>query len=219
QQVGDRLAALKVLAPRDGYKSWFAVWMAKVKTDNPATAEEGLAALRAIGQGTDIPPVRTGAYAAIGSKLHVDKKNDEALAAWRKGLEIDPNEPELNNNVAYTLATEMGRPEEALPYAEKAAVSLQSNSSVLDTLGTVYLAMKKYDKAEQALLKSQAYVTNASERAAIYTHLAQLRVEQKNKGDANKYLGYVQDLIRRNEAVKSQFETEFKALKSRVDAL
>jgi tetratricopeptide (TPR) repeat protein len=193
--------------------------MNKVKADNTATSEEGLATLKGIGQGADAPAVRTGAYAAIGSRLHADKKNAEALAAWRKGLEIDPNEPELNNNVAYTLATEMGKPEDALPYAEKAAVSLQGNSSVLDTLGTVYLALKKYDKAEQALLKAQAYVSNVNERAAIYVHLAQLRVEQKNKGDANKYLGYVQDLIRRNEAVKGAFDEEFKALKSRADAL
>lgn len=217
--VADRLTALKVLAPKDGYKAWFAVWMNKVKADNTATSEEGLAALRAIGQGNDAKEVRSGAYAAIGSRLHADKKIPEALAAWRKGLEVDPNEPELNNNVAYTLATEMNKPEEALPYAEKAAVALQTNSSVLDTLGTVYLALKKYDKAEQALLKSQAYVTNVSERAAIYYHLAQLRVEQKNKGDATKYLGYVQDLIRRDETVKAQLEADYKVLRTRADAL
>jgi len=217
--VSDRLAALKVLAPKDGYKAWFAVWMNKVKADNTATSEEGLAALRAIGQGNDVPAVKTGAYAAIGTRLHMDKKIPEALAAWRKGLEIDPNEPELNNNVAYTLATELGKPEEALPYAEKAAVALQTNSSVLDTLGTVYLAMKKYDKAEQALLKSQAYVSNVNERAAIYYHLAQLRVEQGNKGDATKYLGYVQDLIRRNESVKSQLSEDYETLKRKADSL
>lgn len=218
-QVADRLAALKVLAPKDGYKSWFAVWMNKVKADNAATSAEGLAALQTIGQGTDIPAVRAGAYAAIGTKMHNDKNNAEAVAAWRKGLAIDPNEPELNNNVAYTLATEMGKPEEALPYAEKAAVSLQTNSSVLDTLGTVYLKLKKYDKAEQALLKSQAYVESVNERAAIYLHLAQLRIEQGNKGDATKFLRYVQDLIQRNETVKAQMEEEYKSLKSRADAL
>jgi len=218
-KVSDRLAALKVLTPKAGFTSWFALWINKLKADDPATREEGLAALRAITAGDAPKELKAGAYQAIGSRLHQDKQNEEALAAWRKGLEIDPNDPELNNNVAYTMATELGRGAEALPYAEKAVQAVGDNATVLDTLGAVYLVVKNYEKAEQVLLRAQAIAVDEMERTAVYLHMLDLRVAQANKGDAQKYLMYVSELLKHSEAVRTQFQEMYDKARDKVLAL
>lgn len=217
-QPKDQMAALKALEPKGGYRSWFSVWLNKLKADTPETSAEGLAALKLIGESKEANDVRAAAYAAIGSKLHADKKNEEALAAWRSGLLADPNDAELNNNVAFTLGTLLNRAPEAIPYAEKAAVSLPNNSSVLDTLGAVHLALKNYDKAEASLVQAQAYAQGEGERAAIYIHMAQLRAAQGNKVEAKKFLQFVSELMRQFDDVRKRFAEDFEKTKLLVDA-
>ncbi len=218
-QVKDQLAALKALEPKSGYKSWFAVWHNKLKGDAPESMAEGLAALKQIGEGGESTDVRVAAYAAIGSRLHSDKKHDEALAAWRSGLQVDPNDAEMNNNVAFTLATVLNRPAEAVVYAEKAALALPDNPSVLDTLGAVHLGLKNYDKAEQALVQAQAYASSESERTAIFLHLSKLRAAQGNRVEAQKFVEYAREIIRQSEEVRARFAEEFEKIKAEVAAM
>ncbi|MGE3107079.1 MAG: tetratricopeptide repeat protein [Phycisphaerales bacterium] len=215
----DRVAALKALEPKSGYKSWFAVWLYKAMADSSEMTADGLAGLKQIGEGSEPPAVRAAAYAAIGSRMHADKKNEEALAAWRAGLTADPYDAELNNNVAFSLATLLNRASEALPYAEKAALALPNNSNVLDTLGVVHLSLKNYDKAENALVQAQAYAEGEGERTAVFLHLAQLRAAQGNRVEAQKFVGYVKELMRLSDDVKARFAEDLAKTEAMVNAM
>ena len=64
-------------------------------------------------------------------------RHDEAIEAYEKILEIDPNHIIALNNLAYALAVHRKTPSEGLPYARRAAAAAPSNATVLDTLAWI----------------------------------------------------------------------------------
>ncbi len=118
-----------------------------------------------------------------------DRFQESADAALRaiKVLEQDPRHGgnpvymELLNNLAYTLVTQLDKPQEGLPYAEKAAELMPGSSTVLDTLGWAYFKTKNSTKAVSTLEKSMQMSTNKNDGfiAALHLGLAQLSVGDK----------------------------------------
>src|SRR5205814_8100425 len=66
--------------------------------------------------------------------------NDLAAAevAYRKALKIDPNQPMVKNNLAYTLLLRGGDVKEAKLLAEQAVAEHHSISAYQDTLARIY---------------------------------------------------------------------------------
>jgi cytochrome c-type biogenesis protein CcmH/NrfG len=154
----------------------------------------------------------------LGTRSHADHRADEALAYWKKALEIDPGDADTNNNVAYTLATDMNDPEKARSYAEKAAEKMPNNAAVLDTLGTVYMALKDMAKAENALMRAAA-AAGDQERPAVLLHVGQLRLAQKNKSDAQKYVRLLEDMMSKDKRVRDEYTPQVAELKKKVEAM
>lgn len=78
----------------------------------------------------------------------------EAIRLYQKVVEADPNMPEALNNLAYLLAQQGNRIDEALKYAQKAQELAPENPNYADTLGWVLyqkglyrLAMKNLERA------------------------------------------------------------------------
>lgn len=78
----------------------------------------------------------------------------EAIRVYQKVVEADPNMPEALNNLAYLLAQQGDRIDEALKYAQKAQELAPENPNYADTLGWVLyqkglyrLAMKNLERA------------------------------------------------------------------------
>jgi uncharacterized protein (TIGR03790 family) len=63
---------------------------------------------------------------------------DAAVARYRGVLELQPDNPAALNNIAYHLAVRQKAPQEALPFAEKAARAAPLNGPVLDTIGWIH---------------------------------------------------------------------------------
>ena len=98
----------------------------------------------------------------------------EDLVTWgKRGLEISPTDGELNNNVAYVLVKHLNRASEALTFAERASAVNPSSSSVLDTLGTVYLKLDRYQDAERELTRAVQTAQGPEELLTANMHLAQ----------------------------------------------
>jgi Tfp pilus assembly protein PilF len=62
---------------------------------------------------------------------------EDAIAAYEKVLEIDPNQVVALNNLAFRLASARKMPKEALVYARRAAALAPNNLPVLDTLAWI----------------------------------------------------------------------------------
>ena len=78
----------------------------------------------------------------------------EAISSWEQSLSLDPNQPLTKNNIAYVLSDKLGEHERALPLAKAAAAASPLNPQILDTLGTVYLALGDAEAAVPVLAES-----------------------------------------------------------------
>ncbi len=112
-----RFKAILELNPPDGFVGWRAVFLAGLKAAAPDTKDQGISELKQIAESGQTPEMRRFAYAQLGTYAHVAKNTEEALAYWRKGLELFPDDAELNNNVGYVLTARLNRPAEARPFA------------------------------------------------------------------------------------------------------
>jgi len=131
------------------------------------------------------------------------KKLEEARGEYEEVLKIEPGYVVALNNLACLLNDDLGRPAEALPYAEKsakvAAETIGNNSDILDTLGWIQSCNKDYGKATTNLLR--ALESNADHIAANY-HLG---LVYKQRGDS--------------EEARRRLEKARKAESSRVEAV
>src|SRR5690606_17329371 len=97
------------------------------------------------------------------------------------GLKLDAADAQLNNNVAYILCEDMGRPQDALPYAELAVKSVASDASIQDTIGVVYTKLGQREKADAALRRALSLSDGPEEAVPVLAHLAQLWLEDPAK--------------------------------------
>jgi hypothetical protein len=86
---------------------------------------------------------------------------DEAAVAYRRALELQPEWPEVQNNLAWLLATHpnpsRAEREEAVALAESASQALGSASAnALDTLAVAYAAVGRFEEATATAARALA---------------------------------------------------------------
>lgn len=143
-----------------------------IKLDNEIPSDDKLAKLDA---------------ARLGCRLSYVLQDFEQAARFAlAGVAIDPNDGELNNNVAYLLVTQRKNPQEALPYAIKAADANATNSSALDTLGLIHLQLGHYRDAEAVLTRAMRTAQVPEETLPAAIHLAETYLKLADKENALK---------------------------------
>jgi tetratricopeptide (TPR) repeat protein len=116
-----------------------------------------------------------GRLAALDADaLQRDRRDAEAVAAYRAALAADPTIPEARNNLAWLLAAShdasVRDPAEALRVAEAAAAaSRRRDANVLDTLAVALAANGRFDAAIATLDEARALLSAdaVSERNAL----------------------------------------------------
>ncbi len=120
----------------------------------------------------------------LGTLYYTRNQSKQAVFHLQRALELDPDNPDILNNLAWVFATSkevpLFQPEKALVMAEKAAASSQQ-SHILDTLAESYyvngLTIKALATAEKALAAASgdpSYYVKQVERF-------RRAVEEKNK--------------------------------------
>ena len=90
----------------------------------------------------------------LGDFYSKEKRLSESERAYKKALEIDPNDTMVANNLAYLYVAKLNDPAKALPFAITAAETLPNNADVLDTYGWTLAKLKRYEDALQYLRES-----------------------------------------------------------------
>lgn len=130
--------------------------------------------------------LRSGALEAAGDA-------EGAIKVLAGGLETYPGNAGLMNNLAYLLADQVGRPAEALEYAERACQTEPRNAAFQDTLGWVYFKNGEYEYAEAALKRA---LSIGPDGLAANLHLGLLYAERGREGEARVLLLRTQELAR-----------------------
>jgi tetratricopeptide (TPR) repeat protein len=92
--------------------------------------------------------LRGDAYLALAELYKEQKRNDEAIAAFEKLIEIAPERPEPYVDLA-ALYTSTGRPEKAAEVIEKSKSTGSADPRSLLNVGISYMNRHEYDKAAE----------------------------------------------------------------------
>ena len=96
---------------------------------------------------------RAALFYEKGEVLQLSGDIAGAVAAYKQSLEQDAKNWNTLNNVAYILSDLQGQHDAALPFA-RSAVAAADNPSTLDTLGWIYVSLKRYDEAVAELSRA-----------------------------------------------------------------
>ena len=119
-----------------------------------------------------------------------------SVEASQAALEIAPNNPEMANNLAYTLSTHLGRHEEALEFAQRAAAINPNASYILDTLGVIQLRTGNVDQALLTLDRAIATAVGADNLSAALFHKAEALLEADRTNEARQTAVRAQSAMR-----------------------
>lgn len=213
----DLLAALDKLESGGPFTGYMALQAATIRLRTDETRPKAVSALEALVGNAQDPRLKAAAYAALGTLAYQDGQWESARQNFQKGLELDPGNVELANNMAYVLGVKLGKGAEALPYAQKAVAAAPSSSGFRDTLGAVYLVMGDNQKAAQELTAALATALNDTERLPVYIHLGTARLGLNDKVEARRNANEARQLIGADEAMRRAYEDDLKALERKLD--
>jgi tetratricopeptide (TPR) repeat protein len=109
-------------------------------------------------------------------------KLDKAEEYYRQALSLDPESPDILNNLAYFLVDKDRNINEGLKLADKALELSPEKYNYLDTKGWGLYKQRKYQDALDILLKSW----DLRRQKAIYDHIAYLHLEAAKKAVASQ---------------------------------
>ena len=150
------------------------------------------------------------AWLVAGNIAVAAKNPNEAISAWEKSLSLDPNQPLTTNNIAYVLSDKLGEHERALPLAQAAADASPRNPQILDTLGTVQLALGNNEAAIQSLAE-------AVRRGASATTQVRHALALSRSGDQDQARLTLSAAKARDDAEGDEFEALVKEVESNLN--
>jgi predicted Zn-dependent protease len=150
----------------------------------PARRQEGLEMTEAvIAAAQPGSPLHVEALLVKALALEQAEQNDQAVQVYEEVLRVAPDNAHALNNIAYILADKLGRPAEALPYAERLREVAPENANILDTVGWVYFKNGKVDEAEVALLEG---LRMEPDNLVARHHLGQLYADSGKRATAQR---------------------------------
>jgi len=154
---------------------WLDLFIAQRLIGVPSATDQAQTLFARLSEVDSLPKLQRSALRNWGTMLYARGQAENAVEVWRRGIEVFPDDWEMNNNLAYVLSVELGGHEEALGFAERAVEAGPGRSEPYDTLASVYTQLERYDEAEQMI--EDGIVFARTLRARITLLLAQARIE------------------------------------------
>jgi len=184
---------------------------AMLRTGKPGG--ELLSNLRQIEPDAKDPYTRYEMFKLIGEIAYLHKEFRQSADSYIKALEIAPESVQLNNDLAYTLGSDLHDPEAALPYALKAA-SLDRSSPVLDTLGWIQHQSKRFEDAEKTLTEAVTAARTPDQSLIALLHLGLTQIELGKRDEALRSMLEAEKAARANPAAAQAFKEPLEALRT-----
>ncbi len=147
------------------------------------------------------------------------KMEEKALEIYDQVVQVRPNDIVILNNMAYILADNLNRPEDALKYIERALSHRSQDHNLMDTYGFVLLKKGEINRAIKEFEKSMsiqptstasyhlglAFKKTQDYQGALKALREAEKLLEKNLAGREKEMEKVKDLI---EEVEKELEKE-----------
>jgi Flp pilus assembly protein TadD len=125
---------------------------------------------------TRTAPLLIDAWAQLGWLFDRHGRSDSSDVCYERALQIDPRNPFVCNNYAYSLALRRTDIQRALQLSATSLESEPNNASYLDTYAWILYHLARYDEAEKA-------ARHAIEVGGNATHHEHYGMIQEARGD------------------------------------
>ncbi len=194
-------ASLEYLAALDREKSlspWASLFRAQLMLSDDATKPEGMRQLGRVIDTMSDQTIKQNAYKFRSMARYGEDDFAGAAQDMNKALEIAPNDAEVHNNLAYTMAKHLEQAAEAESHARR-AVELDPNSRASqDTLGLVLLELGQPEEAVQVLQRALSLAQTDVDKAPVLVHLARALLASGNPAGAQEAATEAQTIISGN---------------------
>jgi tetratricopeptide (TPR) repeat protein len=143
----------------------------------------------------------------LATLYYATQQLDQAEEYYRKALKLKPDAAETLNNLAYLLAEQNRKIEEATAMAQTAVKLEPNNASYLDTLGWLHYRAGNLDQALNILLKSAQIAPGQGE---ILMHIG---VVYLDKGEFSTALDYLKQAQKADPNLKETEAALYMALR------
>jgi uncharacterized protein (TIGR03790 family) len=137
------------------------------KSEVRLTKKDRAGARQALEQATAIDEGLIRGHIVLAELYSADSQVDASIDRYRRVIERDPKHAAALNNLAYALAVQRNKPDEALPLARRAFAAGNRSPMIADTLGWVYHLLGNDVEAEPLLV---AAVNGAPQNAEVHWH-------------------------------------------------
>lgn len=120
-------------------------------------------------------------YFSYGSALERTGDHEQAVAMFRKAIDINPKNDSALNYVAYMWAERGENLEEALEYVKRALKEDPDSAAYIDTLGWIYFMQGRYP---EALKEIERAVTLLPDDAVLMEHLGDVKSKLDREAEA-----------------------------------
>jgi len=138
----------------------------------------------------------------LGLVMDMAGRKAEARQAYEACLKVNPNNPQVLNNLAFVMAESNADLDVALNYAQKAKGLQPNMPEISDTLGWILL---KKGLAEQAIPVFKDLVSRVPTDSTYHFHLAKA---YSQKGDVALAVGELREALKRSPAREEQQEIQ-----------
>jgi tetratricopeptide (TPR) repeat protein len=125
------------------------------------------------------------AWQMVGSLQEAKGDVSTAMEAYKKALQIDPNNAVASNNLAYLIVENGGNVDVALTLAQATRRAMPDSPNTADTLAWVYYYKGNYYAARDLLEEA---LRSAPDNASMHLHLGMTYSKMNDKSDAVLHL-------------------------------
>lgn len=183
EMLGSHSAAVAYLNALDRERSlsqWAVLFQGQLMMSEDSTKAEGIRKVTRVIDTTENPNIKLAAIKVRSMTRYNDGDYAGAAEDMRRGLEINTQDADLLNNLAYTLARHLGQAAEAEQHARKAIEIAPGSRAAQDTLGLVLLELDRAAEAVPVLERALSLAQTDVDRAPVLIHLARARLASGN---------------------------------------
>jgi tetratricopeptide (TPR) repeat protein len=153
---------------------------------------------------------KTELYYSLGLADDRAGRSEDAIAAMRQVLKLDPENASAMNYIGYSYAEQGVRLDEALDLLKKAVELRPTDGYIVDSLGWVYFKKGDLPQASAYIRKAYALVPD---EPTVSEHLGEIALKKNEKKEALKYFNAALSFLKNKEtpeAVKDRVRIEEK---------